>query len=71
MRLSVAGVLSLSAAAGYLDLSAISAGNPNLKVTATSDTPGTSYTAHVPSADPAGFIEILVGGSTRYIEFYA
>ena len=58
---------------GYLDLSAISAGGPNLKITATSDTPATAWnvvgTANATNA-PAGFIEILVGANTRYIPFF-
>ncbi len=55
---------------GYIDLSAISAGNPNFKITKTSDTPVTTYTAHVASTDPAGYIEILEGANVRYIPFY-
>jgi hypothetical protein len=55
---------------GLLDLSGISAGSPNLNITATSDTPTTTWTAGVPSTDPAGFMEINVGGSIRYIPFW-
>ncbi len=57
-----------------IDLSTISAGNPNLKITATSDTPTVTWTAlgtNPPSAAPAGYLEILVGANTRYIPFWA
>ena len=43
------------------------AGNPILKAAAfTSDTPATTWTAGVPSANPSGYIEWLVGGTTYY-----
>ena len=57
-----------------IDLSTISAGNPNLKITATSDTPTVTWTAlgtFPPSTAPAGYLEILVGANTRYIPFWA
>lgn len=52
------------------DLSSIPAGAPTLKVTATSDTPATTYTAHVASTDPAGYVEILVGSTSFYIPYF-
>jgi hypothetical protein len=58
------------AVAAPLNLTAITAGGPNFKITKTSDTPVTTYTAHVPSTDPAGYIEILEGANVRYIPFY-
>lgn len=59
---------------GQLDLSAISAGSPNFNITATSDTPGTTFNVvgtNNASAAPSGFVEIVVGGNARYIPFYA
>lgn len=59
---------------GSIDLSAIAAGSPNLVITATSDTPGTAWNVvgtNNPSAAPSGYLEISVGGSARYIPFYA
>lgn len=53
-----------------LDLSSIAAGSAEMKVAATSDTPSTTYTAHVASTDPAGYIKLNVGGSSRYLPFY-
>ena len=66
------GVVSLLVSTAYLDLSAISAGNPNLKITATSDTPTVAFTGggSAPTTAPAGYIEILVGATTRYIPFW-
>jgi hypothetical protein len=55
---------------GTIDISGIAAGTPNLRVTATSDTPTTTYTGHVASTDPAGYIEITVSGNSRYIPFF-
>ena len=55
---------------GTVDISGIAAGTPNFRVTATSDAPVTTWTAGVPSTDPAGFIEITVAGNTRYIPFW-
>jgi hypothetical protein len=56
-----------------LDLSAISAGAPNVKITATSDTPVVVFNAggKAPTTAPAGYLEIDVGGSSRYIPFWA
>ena len=58
---------------GLVDLSAIGAGSPNLKITATSDTPTVAWTGggSAPTTAPAGYIEIDVGGSARYIPFWA
>ena len=50
----------------YLDLSAISAGNVNVKATFTSATPATTWTAGVPSNNPSGYIQWSVGGTTYY-----
>lgn len=46
------------------------AGAAALVATATDDTPVTTYTAHVASTDPAGYIKITVDGQTRYIPFF-
>lgn len=43
----------------------------SLVATTTADTPSVTYTAHVASADPAGYIKITVGGQARYLPFYA
>lgn len=73
LTLSSAGLLTLPATGSQIDLSAISAGSPNLKVTATSDTPTVAFTGggNAPTTAPAGYIEILVGASARYIPFWA
>jgi hypothetical protein len=55
---------------GYLDLSGVAAGSTNLKITKTNATPSTTYTAHVASTDPSGFVQILEGGTAKYIPFY-
>lgn len=52
------------------DLSAIAAGSANLVITATNATPTTTYAAHVASTDPAGYVQISVGGNARYIPFF-
>jgi hypothetical protein len=57
---------------GLLDLSGIAAGSPNIKITATSDTPATTFNAtNGTNAAPAGYIEISVGGASKYIPFYS
>lgn len=56
--------------ANAIDLSAIAAGTSNIKITATSDTPSTVWTAGVPDKNPVGYIEITVGASTRYLPFW-
>ena len=66
MKLNDVGVLSLLSTTSQIDLSAISAGSPNFKATFTSDTPTTTWTAGVPSNNPAGYIEWLVGATTYY-----
>lgn len=61
-------------AGGSVDISAIAAGSPNFVVTATSDTPGTTWNVvgtNNASAAPSGYIEISVGGNARYIPFFA
>lgn len=65
------GTVSLSAG-GLLDLSAIAAGSPNVKITATSDVPTVVWTGggSAPTTAPAGYLEILVGASARYIPFW-
>lgn len=57
----------------FIDLAGISAGNPNLKITATSDVPVVAFTGggNAPTTAPAGYLEILVGASSRYIPFWA
>ncbi len=62
---SSTGILQADATGGYIDLSTISAGGPNLKLTATSDTPGTTF-----SAVNATNAEVLIGASARYIPLY-
>lgn len=57
-----------------LDISAIAAGSPNLVVTATSDTPTVVWSAigtFIASTAPSGYMEITVGGNSRYIPFWA
>lgn len=64
----------MGVATAVIDLSTISAGNPNLKINATSDTPTVTWGAaagNEASAAPAGYLEILVGANTRYIPFWA
>ena len=67
------GSLQINRTTGFLDLSAITAGNPNIKVTATSDTPTVAFTGggNAPTTAPAGYLEILVGANARYIPFWA
>ena len=67
------GGLQITRASGYLDLSLITAGSPNVKVTATSDTPTVAFTGggNAPTTAPAGYLEILVGANARYIPFWA
>ena len=62
------------ACASIIDISGISAGSPNLKITATSDTPTVAWSAlgtFPPTTAPAGYLEILVGANARYIPFWA
>ena len=61
---------------GAIDLTGIAAGSPSVKANATSDTPVVAFTDsgaanHAPTTAPAGYIEILVGASARYIPFWA
>jgi hypothetical protein len=56
--------------AAVLEVIPISAANASFKVTATSDTPTTTYSAHVASTDPSGFIKIKVGSNSRYLPYY-
>jgi hypothetical protein len=59
---------------GPLDLSNISAGSTNLIITGTSDTPTVVWSVagtNPPSTAPSGYIEISVGGATRYIPYWA
>ena len=74
MSLSSAGILTLPKTTGRIDISAITAGTPNLVVTATTDVPVVVWSAlgtNPPSTAPAGYIEILVGANPRYIPFWA
>jgi hypothetical protein len=68
-----AGLVSLLVATGKIDLTAISAGNPNLVINATSDTPTVAFTGggNAPTTAPAGYLEITVAGNSRYIPFWA
>jgi len=67
------GVMEISKNNAYLDLSVISAGSPNLKITATSDTPTVAFTGggNAPTTAPAGYLEILVGATPYYMPFWA
>ena len=61
---------------GAIDLTGIAAGSPSAKANATSDTPVVAFTDsgaanHAPTTAPAGYIEVLVGGVSRYIPFWA
>jgi len=69
-RFANSGDFQAIASGVKIDLSAISAGNPNFKITATSDTPATTWTGGVPSNNPSGYIEILDGAAVRYIPFW-
>jgi hypothetical protein len=62
-----AGTTKLNA---LLDLSGISAGSPNIKITKTSDAPSTTWTAGASSNAPSGFIEVTEGGTSKYIPFF-
>lgn len=78
--LAVAGASTLAAvsattiaASGRID-STVAAGSPILKAALTSDTPTVVFGAdasHNPSTAPAGYLEILVGSSPRYIPVWA
>lgn len=73
-RFKIDGATDTLIAGCLLDLSAISAGSPNLKITATSDTPTVAWNAlggNAPTAAPAGYMEITVGASSRYIPYWA
>jgi hypothetical protein len=64
-----AGTTKLNA---LLDLSGIAAGNPNIQITKTTDTPTTTFSAvNATNAAPSGFIEVTEGGTSKYIPFYA
>jgi hypothetical protein len=67
LSISGAGVVK---PAVLLDLSTIPAANAELKVAATSDVPVTTWTAGVPSTDPAGYVKLDVAGAARYIPFW-
>lgn len=74
LSINNAGSVIVAKAAGNIDLTAISAGNPNLKITATSDTPTVTWTAlgtFIATTAPAGYMEITVGGNSRYVPFWA
>lgn len=61
---------------GALDVTGVAAGSPSVKANATSDTPVVAFTDsgaanHAPTTAPAGYLEILIGASSRYIPFWA
>ena len=61
---------------GPIDLTGIAAGSPSVKAAATSDTPVVAFTDsgaanHAPTTAPAGYLEVLIGGVSRYIPFWA
>ena len=63
-----------NSSAGVIDVSGVAAGNPVFKITATSDTPSVTWSSAnniAASAAPAGYLEIDVGGNSRYIPFWA
>jgi hypothetical protein len=55
---------------GLLDMSSTSASDPTMKVTATSDTPSTTYSSHIASNNPSGFVKIKVGSASKYLPYY-
>ena len=62
------------AMSGAIDLTGIAAGAPSAKANATSDTPVATWGAaagNEVSAAPAGWLEVLIGGVSRYIPFWA
>ena len=73
--LSGSGIFALTGSSGYLDLSSIAAGSDNLKITATNAVPSVTWSSnsgtHINSTAPAGYLQINVGGSARYIPFWA
>jgi len=61
---------------GAIDLTGIAAGSPSVKANATSDTPTVAFTDsgaanHAPTTAPAGYLEVLIGGVSKYIPFWA
>ena len=59
---------------GIVDVSGIAASSAAIKTVATSDTPGVTFSVAgtiSPDFAPAGFMKINVGGSSRYIPFWA
>lgn len=60
---------------GLLDLSAIAAGNANIKATLTNATPAVTWSSSsgtaINSTAPAGYIQVLVGATTYYIPVWA
>ena len=61
---------------GAIDLTGVTAGSPSAKANATSDTPTVAFTDsgaanHAPTTAPAGYLEVLIGGVSRYIPFWA
>ena len=71
--LFTAGNITTGTVTNILDLSGITAGSANLKVTATTDTPTVVFAGGTfgPTTAPAGYIEILVGANVRYFPFWA
>ncbi len=57
-----------------LDLSTIAAANDAAHIAATTNVPATTFNqnpgTHNPSNAPAGFLQVNVGGASRYIPFY-
>lgn len=74
MRIDSAGIIWVKLSTGYIDFTTITAGNPNIKINATTDTPTAAWGAGVGnevSTTPAGWMEINVGGNARYIPYWA
>lgn len=61
---------------GAIDVTGVPAGSPSMKANATSDTPVVAFTDsgaanHAPTTAPAGYLEISIGGVSRYVPFWA
>lgn len=71
IRFTTGGVISLFNSSGQLDLSCIAAGQPNLKITATSDTPSTTFSTLTGFNQlPDGYMEMIKNGSAVYVPFF-
>lgn len=55
---------------GEIDLTSIGNTSDNIKFNATANTPATTWTAGVPSNNPAGYLQVNVGGVTRFMPYW-